>query len=72
MTTTDAKLVRLGSHRAASKVELIVGGKLDWHFTWADGGTFALIPAEHVDAALAVTGVTRARPKGDVKRCHPM
>ena len=68
-------LVRVDSHRAADNLARLLqgvgwdSGTLDWHYTWADGGTFVKIPAELLTQARAIAGVTRARAKGEVHRC---
>ena len=70
--TPPTVLVRLSSHRAADRLERLLGVKrLDWHFTWGNGGTFALIPSDRLAEARKIPSVTLARPKGKVYRCHP-
>jgi len=64
-------LVRLSSHRAADRLaRLLKVEQLDWHYTWADGGCFARIPADQLKAARAIPSISLARPKGEVRRSH--
>jgi len=77
MTTTstdDFVFVRIGSHRAGDRLQqLLAVERLDWHYTWADGGVFARIPAGRLDEARAIPSITRAaRPRDAFHRCIDM
>lgn len=66
----DTVLVRVSSHRAGDRLERLLGvDKLDWWFTWKDGGTFVRIPSDRLDEARAIPSVTLARPNGQARRC---
>jgi hypothetical protein len=61
-------VVRVASHRARHKLDRICAG--DSLFTWDAGGVFRAVPPESLPAALAITGITRARVQSDkLSRC---
>lgn len=66
---SDTVVVRVNSHRAADRLERLLGAKLAWHYTWADGATFVVIPADRLAEARKIPSVTLARPKGELNRC---
>ena len=56
--------VRVRSHRASDRLKRMLGvEKLDYHYNLYEGNNFALIPADRLDEARSIPGVTRARPK---------
>ncbi len=62
--------VRVNSHRASAKLKRVLGtDTLAWHYNLYDGNNFALIPADRLAEARAVTGVTLARTKKPLYRC---
>lgn len=61
--------VRLRSGRASDRLKRLLGTELDWHYTWATGGTLALIPAETVAEAVRIPSVTKARLSEEPRRC---
>lgn len=67
-------MVRCASHRARNALYRVVGRENAQAFysfdRYATGGFFR-IPAEHLDAARAITGVTRARDGDDLMQCWP-
>lgn len=62
-------LLRVKSHRAAGKLKRITP-EIQWWWNFYDGNDMCSIPEEHVAEAMLVTGITRARPKREVWRCH--
>lgn len=67
---TNAVLVRVNSHRAADRLKgLLQVESLDWYFNVWEGNNFAMIPADRLNEARHVPGVTKARPKHDVHKC---
>lgn len=61
-------ILRVKSHRAADKLERIVG-TLDWYYTIRDGGTFVRVSDDLADECLTVKSVARARPNGELRKC---
>ena len=53
---------------AADKLKNAIG-KLDWFFTWKDGGTFVKIASNQLQIALGIKGITRARTKETFYKC---
>jgi len=67
---SEQVFVRVRSHRATGRLKrLLEVEKLDWHFNMWEGNSFALIPADRLDEARQIPGVTRARPKRELMRC---
>lgn len=64
-------LIRCGSHRARQKLQSLFPYKLKGWFSWdtACTGGFVRIPASQVEAALAITGCTKASPRFTYNEC---
>lgn len=71
MVATSDTLVRVRSHRAAKALGRLLQRPLEWHYTMHDGGCFVMVRSDEADAACDLPSVTRARPVGDVRKCHP-
>jgi hypothetical protein len=67
----DAVLVRCNSHRARAKL-LRLTGPLQSYFSWDANGEWYYVPTELADAALSITGISKARPREDLHRCWNM
>ena len=64
----SATLVRTTSHRSRDRMERVVAGLVPY-FSWARAGEFYYVPAESLDAVLAIKGITRARKPADLAKC---
>lgn len=64
-------LIRCGSHRARQKLQALFPLKLKGYFSWdtACTGGFVMIPASQVEAALAITGCSRASTRFTYHEC---
>jgi hypothetical protein len=64
-------LIRCGSHRARQKLQSLFPFKLKGWYSWdtACTGGFVRIPASQVEAALAITGCSRASRRYTYKEC---
>lgn len=64
-------LIRCGSHRARQKLQAMFPFKLKGWFSWdtACTGGFVTVPASQVEAALAITGCTRASSRFNYIEC---
>ena len=58
--------VRCTSHRARHKLERLLGYPPRDFFTLPNYTHYLEIPAEYVDAALAIKGVFVGKPRGDL------
>lgn len=67
---SETVFVRVRSHRATDRLKRLLDvPKLDWHFNMWEGNSFALIPADKLQDAREIPGVTLARPKHELMRC---
>lgn len=62
-------LVKPNSHRARRKMFALLGYEPAAYYSWERKGNFFWIPAEAAQQVLSITGVTRSRDKGDLKKC---
>jgi hypothetical protein len=60
---SDEVFVRTKSHRARHKLDALLGYHPPYYWTWEDGGEFAKIPADKLDEARKIKGITKARKK---------
>lgn len=73
-TTEEAVLLRVNSHRARKKMERAIGGSPQACYSFSrscTGGFFRVSPSL-ADAALAITGITRAKDGDDIHPCLPL
>ena len=63
-------LLRAKSHRARSKLNALVGSEnVTAHFVFMGHNDYVTIPAEHLEAALTITGVDKCRRPEKLMRC---
>ena len=67
--TDDTVFIRVGSHRAAKKAARLLGGKLDWHYTWETGGVLAKVPTDRLEELRRIPGITKARLASEPAPC---
>lgn len=66
----DAVFVRVRSHRASDKLKRLLNvEKLDWYFNFWDGNNFVRIPADRLNDARQIKGITLARPTHHLHQC---
>jgi len=71
MGSETTVLVRVSSHRSRERLFRLLGSEPDAFYSFRDSGNFYAIPAERLDEARKIAGVTKARPKGELLRCWP-
>ena len=62
-------LVRTTSHRSRDRLRALVGRPVGYHFSFHRSGYWATIPAELLEAARKIPGITKARPAADIRPC---
>lgn len=61
-------LVRVGSHRARSKLEQLLGYLPQGYFSFYRPGEFREVPADKAEAALQIKGISKARWHDDFRK----
>jgi hypothetical protein len=72
MTAPETVLIRVGSHRARRKMFDLIGRDVcRAFFSWERhcAGGFYRIPERDLQRVLSITGITKARDRGDMHRC---
>lgn len=59
-------VLRVYSHRAASKLARALGRKPQYSYTWEHGGCFVVLTEQEANSVLPITGVTRSRVRRDL------
>lgn len=70
-TRLASMIVRVKSHRANEKLKRLLSDSLplQWYWSFEDGNNFVEVPDERLPEVLEITGITRARPKGQLRKC---
>jgi hypothetical protein len=68
VTTPDAVLMLTTSHRSRERMKRVTGD-LQEYFCWKRGSGFYFVPADRLDAVLAIPGIRKCRRPESLHKC---